>query len=305
MRAIDEKESPSPATQPRRSPIRALGSSPTVGLAFGAVGIIATFLAYWLSLASVEPVYRVSGVEVMARKESPRLGVTWDGTPIGNLCVCRLAIWNNGKLPIRHSDLPASDPLRIVPTKTIQILAVEPVNLSRANLRLGVVINSGRKDAEPSPIVHSPRTEPITSVVYLNILGGDALERFDGAAFRVLFTGDCSATFRVEGRVVGTKSGFRLVSGAKAAIGTGWETLLIASAFVLMLGQQLHRLRNAIKHWRRSNMSLRAKLRRWHRVCRRDQVGITVAFLGGVGAMLFMMMRDMVSAARLPDWLPF
>jgi hypothetical protein len=181
-------------------------------LVIGGMGIAATFLVWWLSLAKPEPRYRVSRVEVAARTETPRLGVTWDGQPIKNLCVCRIALWNHGNLPIRSTDLTSSDPLRIVPSRPVRILAVEPANVSRRTLQIERTLSADG------------------SYVGLNIAGSDALERGDGAAFRLLFTGDCSAGLRVTGRVVGNSDGFQAISGRK----TDWVLLLAYALFLIM-----------------------------------------------------------------------
>lgn len=160
------------------------------------LGIAITFFAGWWFYPSVDPIYRAFPGDTVARKESPRLTVTWDGTPIDNLCVSRVALWNAGNQPITQDKLPASDPVRIVPTLTVRILGVELANSSRPTLSLDTqIVKSSKADN-----------------VQLAIHGGDAMEKGEGVAVRLLFTGDCASDFRVAGRVIGS-SGFRPARG--------------------------------------------------------------------------------------------
>jgi hypothetical protein len=129
----------------------------------------------------------------VARRESPRLAVTWDGKPVDNLCVCRIGLWNEGNGPITQDRLPKSDPLRIVAPKHTHILASEIANISRQNLPI---------EARPTTTTQGQ------DAVDVQITGGDALEKLDGVAVRVFFTGDCTATFRPQGRVIGAPAGF-------------------------------------------------------------------------------------------------
>jgi hypothetical protein len=145
----------------------------------------------WWFYPSVDPTYRAFPADTVARKESPRLAVTWDGAPIDNLCVSRVALWNAGRQPITQDKLPTSDPLRIVPTQAVRILAVDIANSSRPTLTLDTQIVAG-------------------IYVQLSIHGGDAMEKGEGVAVRLLFTGDCKSDFQVAGRVIGS-SRFRSV----------------------------------------------------------------------------------------------
>lgn len=163
---------------------------PSIGFLFGLGGIVATLLT-WYFYPKVDPTYRVWPVETVAKRESPRLTVEWDGKPIENLCICRIALWNNGKEPITQDKLPNSDPLRIV-SNDVHILAIETANSSRQTLTFDTKI------AEHADSVH------------IAIDGGDAMEKGDGAVFRILFTGNCKSAFTVAGRVIGS-AGFQLV----------------------------------------------------------------------------------------------
>lgn len=148
---------------------------------------------YSLGYSSVAPVYKGFPSSVVAKRESPRLSVSWDGTPIESLCIGRVAFWNEGNAPIRMSDLPTSDPLRIVASKPVRILSIEPTNASRNSLRIDPIIST---DA--------------SGIAYLKVLEGEAMEEDDGVAYKILFTGSCAdVVFSVSGRVIGAGRGVR------------------------------------------------------------------------------------------------
>jgi hypothetical protein len=193
--------------------VRQFLANPITSVGIGIVGVVAAWFFYLLSLSRITPVYRVSPVEVVARQESPRLSVAWEGHPIPNLCVCRVAFWNEGEIPLRSSDLPLSDPLRIVPTKNVHILTAEVSNVSRRTLSLNLSLTP--------------------TAVLVGINGNDALEEMDGAAIRVLFTGDCGTDFDMRGRVIGVASGFH--RGIAFRPIPKWLRLVTAGIVVLMM----------------------------------------------------------------------
>ena len=160
-------------------------------IALALTTLIGFGLAWWF-YPSIDPTYRAYPSDTVARRESPRLTVNWDGRPIDNLCVSRVALWNAGNQPITQDKLPTTDPVRIVPTRTIHILGVELANSSRPTLSLD------------TQIVASDKTDNVRFAIH----GGDALEKGEGVAVRLLFTGDCTSDFQVVGRVIGS-SGFR------------------------------------------------------------------------------------------------
>ena len=225
---------------------------PSIGFIVGLVGIVATIVTWWY-YPTVDPQYRVFPADVVARRESPRLTVEWDGSPIDNLCVAKIALWNAGKEPITHDRLTDSDPLRIVPAKrlslhtteqlgatdsvtsptpggktyvhstemvieTPRLLAVETANSSRPTLKLNTQI--AKSDGG--------------DIVNLAIHGGDAIEKGEGVALRILFTGDCSAKFQVAGRVIGS-GGFKPVMPKTYSILSA-VLLAICGLLILVVG---------------------------------------------------------------------
>ena len=154
--------------------------------------IALSVVTWWLTLAKVEPVYMTSPIEVVARKESPRLAISWDGKEIGNLCVTKIALLNTGSVPLRNDLFTESDPIRITTESRIEILDVELAHTSRPNLSASPAIQPNRREFR------------------FSIDGGDAFEKNDGVAFRILSTGACAGlSFKAKGRVIGTTNGFK------------------------------------------------------------------------------------------------
>ena len=115
----------------------------------------------------------------------------WDNEPIDTLCVARVAFWNQGKSSLSQDKLPSTDPLRISSSSPIKILSVETVNISRTSLPISYKIKPENK----------ARAKFDDSIVF-SIEGNDALEKDDGFAAKLLFTGDCSKShLSVQGRV--------------------------------------------------------------------------------------------------------
>lgn len=217
MTPLGPNVTPDPTAQPDTNPLTRLWnripSHPGITLLSVALAVVSVVVG-WKSLASVEPTYYVSSVETIARKASPHLSMRWDNEPIESLCVCRVAFWNEGNVPITQDRLPSSDPLRIVASSSVKILSTEAVNASRATLGMNYKLSDDR------------------SQVMLSLRGGDALEHLDGTSVRLLFTGACRSTeFSVRGRVIGSTT---IKKGLSPGTGPGSPVLgALWSAFVI------------------------------------------------------------------------
>ena len=186
-----------------------------------AIAGLSLYAGSWLSRSTIEPVYKVFPIDTVARSESPRLTVSWDGRPVSNLCMAKVAIFNGGEQPLGQEKLPPSDPARIMTSGAIEILSADVIHSSRSSLNVVPTILEGKRQ------------------VKFNILNGDALEKYDGVAFRILFTGDCAHTnFSVVGRVVGQPNGFTPAINDQSVVNfeqpIAWWRLLQMGSIILI-----------------------------------------------------------------------
>jgi hypothetical protein len=163
------------------------------------IGIIATVMVYILTREVKEPVFTVSSPELVAQTVDgeQKLKIFWNKRAIPNAASVKIAIWNDGSRFIDKNDFISSDPLRIIPSAKVNILAVQVLKTSRPSLKFDINIG---KNAEE------------TECVMIDIKGDEALEKFDGGLFHILFSGSRDSNWKVLGRVKGAKEGFQEVS---------------------------------------------------------------------------------------------
>jgi hypothetical protein len=150
------------------------------------VGLVTTIFFFWLTDKKVEPVYlAVSSSQTDVRGVSSASQV-----PLGRtVCKCRVAFWNQGKLPLTQDLLTGADPLRITGSKPIRVIEVQTTRTSRPTLHF---------DFD----THQP-AERLVRDIFMNIKDGDALDGLDGGVFTIKFVGACDTQFRVFGRIIG------------------------------------------------------------------------------------------------------
>ena len=180
----------------------AISQAPSLWIADWSFGIAKWRFFYIRGAANRIPAYAVNPTEVLATDGdlSSDLAISWRGKTVPNVCVKRIALWNDGTLPITGSNLPQSDALRLIPSKPVEILFVQVAASSRKRLLFTTRIALDEESKR--------------SVVYIGIDGGDGLEKNDGGEFRIVYSGDRDTDFRVEGRVVGVAGGFTLIKTA-------------------------------------------------------------------------------------------
>lgn len=178
---------------------------PFTALAIGIIGIILSIISISIAITSrttKEPVFIVSPSELIAQSVNgeEKLKIFWDDKEIKNVASVKIGIWNNGYRFIDKNDVSSTTPIRIKPLEKSDILAVQILKTSRPTLEFDTNIE---KDADS-----------IESVV-IKIKGDEALERFDGALFHVLFSGSKECTWKVIGRIKGVPKGFQPKDWAK------------------------------------------------------------------------------------------
>lgn len=157
-----------------------------------AIGIIVALFVYMLSRATKEPVFSVSPPELVAQTihSEEKLKIFWDNEEIHNATSVKIALWNNGSKFIDKSDISSTDPIKIISAdEDINILAVKALRTSRTNLNF--------------------ETKKENNKVIVKIIGDEALEKFDGAIFHILYSGKQDCIWKVSGRIKGIPGGFK------------------------------------------------------------------------------------------------
>jgi hypothetical protein len=162
----------------------------------GLIAAIAVgFGTYFLSRSSREPVFVVSPPELVAQTVNgeANLKILWQDKEIQNAASVKIAFWNHGSQYIDKNDISNTDPIRLQSSEKVRILSVSQLGGSRNAVKFSWHKETNTAGAESA---------------VLNIEGDEALERFDGAAFHVLFSGPLDSQWIVTGRIKGVPAGF-------------------------------------------------------------------------------------------------
>ena len=152
-------------------------------------GVIGLGLAFYFYRRSVEeriPTYYVDPVRtsiVASTGAKPsELEVLYNGTPLkeGDVTAVRVYFWNDGRMPIRNTDILR--PLSLVVNPSARILDARVLKSSRQVTNIAVGLQSSMGGV---PLLF------------------DVLEENDGAAIQIIYAGSPSADIAITGVVVG------------------------------------------------------------------------------------------------------
>lgn len=156
------------------------------------IGLTGVGLALYFHAESIQeriPTYLVSpqrAVIVDARTPAPSdLQVLYKGKAVSSGVTAALVyFWNDGRLPMKSSEILGAEPLRIVLGSASEILEAKLVKVSRPVTKLSTgTVSEGEKDVLPITF--------------------DILERYDGAAIQIVYAGPPAAKITMTGTVVG------------------------------------------------------------------------------------------------------
>jgi hypothetical protein len=169
-----------------------IATHPVMGLV---VAIAVGFGTYFLSKSTKEPVFAVSPAELVAQTVNGEgnLKVLWQDKEIPNAASVKIAFWNQGSQYIDRNDISTTEPLRFQSAEKVKILSVSQLASSRSAVKFSWQKQIDGQGGESA---------------VLSIEGDEALERFDGAAFHILFSGPLTSTWIVVGRIKGVPEGF-------------------------------------------------------------------------------------------------
>ena len=180
----------------RRELVLTFFKHPATGMAIGIIGIMVAILMFMLSREVKQPVFAVSPPELIAQSihEGEKLKILWENKEVMNVASVKIALWNNGSRFIDKNDISNMNPIRITSIEKVNILAVEVLKTSRPTLQFDTNIERDANGIESLTI---------------KIKGDEALEKYDGAIFHVLFSGSLENTWKVIGRIKGVLKGFQ------------------------------------------------------------------------------------------------
>jgi hypothetical protein len=223
-------------TQP--GALKRVVSSPYFKAAVGIAGLVSGVVFFLLGIQNKRPVYMVSPAEVITKPKrgcASCLGLAWDGKPVDDIRIVRIALWNSGLKSIDSADFLASDPVRIEPSGKIRFLYAEQSGASREKLRVSLPVDAADE------------------TVSIGFPVGDALHQNDGVTIRVVYNGSASVEFTVGGRVKEVPGGFSRIVTDKLSTNNPvllWAPLsgLLALPFALLLSllERVQRFRWAI-----------------------------------------------------------
>lgn len=126
--------------------------------------------------------------------EEEKLRILWEDNEIQNVATVKIGIWNRGSHFIDNSDISSTNPIRIKPLEKVDILAVQVLKTSRPTLNFDSKVETDADGIE---------------TILLKIKGDEALEKFDGGLFHVLFSDQREVIWKVIGRIKGVPKGFQ------------------------------------------------------------------------------------------------
>jgi len=160
---------------------------PYIGPVIGLTGFITALYFHAQSIQERVPTYYVSpqrAVIVDARgPAASSLQVLYYGKPVKTSVTAVIVyFWNDGKLPIRNGDI-LGGPLSIDLDEGAEILEAKLLKVSRPVIKFATGVGESAKNSLP--------------------VGFDILERNDGAAIQIVYSGSPDAGITMRGTVVG------------------------------------------------------------------------------------------------------
>jgi hypothetical protein len=154
------------------------------GLIVGILGLVAAYAFFRKSRRVKEPSYSIRNTELIRNLSTKleKLKITYNGEPILNLGITKLAFWNTGRETITTEDIPEGDRLRISIEGNGKILDAKIIEHSNPANKFSISLAEDRKAA---------------------ILTFDYIDEYEGAIVELLYTTQSSDVPSFEGSVKG------------------------------------------------------------------------------------------------------
>ena len=160
-----------------------------VGLTIGIVSLAVAIYLYRRSIQGPKPMYRIHPLRVRivdkSRFQTSELEVRLRGVPVldCNVTATTVVFWNDGRTPIRKTDILEAFTITIVQPADILDCSIVKTTREVCRFHLGQPLSN----------------EQFSSVIFYF----DIIEQFDGASIQLIHTGDPDATIRMSGVSVG------------------------------------------------------------------------------------------------------
>jgi hypothetical protein len=189
------------------------------------MGVFVTVTLFWINHKEKAPRYAYSHYEVLAQTKvgEKDLEILWKGKEIRNVASVKVAIWNDGREYIDKKDISNEEPITILPSGKVEVLAVQVIKRSRISLVMEAdvapatydrdsVLTIRRSATGDSLVMRNEPEKQATQGVVVRRVGDECLEHFDGAVFHILYTGAIDTKWKVVGRIKGIPEGFREIA---------------------------------------------------------------------------------------------
>lgn len=198
--------------------ILAFIANPLIGII---IALLMSVFFYVISLSEKIPYYYITKASVATSQQTNGLKLTSNKKIIPELYYADLVLWNNGKQFIDFNDFIESKPIALSSNEIDSVIESNLLIKSRNDLQFTSRI--------------------FKNMVYIHMVGDEAIEQGDGVCYRIFFTvkGNKPVHFNLNSRVKGTKQGFEYKDFRKASKAN--HTLRIIIGWGVILGAILIR----------------------------------------------------------------
>jgi hypothetical protein len=161
------------------------------------IGIVIPFLFWYFTKETVKVSYTYSKPNLIANAEiNPRLIITYNGDTVKKATLVKFSFWNDGNKYIDSASISSNKGLSITSSAPVRILSINIIKKSRDNL----VFNS-----------FDSLENKTTNCIPVKVIGDDGLEQYDGAMLNILYSGDTTITWGMDGHIKGTNDPFNQI----------------------------------------------------------------------------------------------
>ncbi|MFM9989758.1 hypothetical protein [Flavobacterium sp.] len=162
-------------------------SNPLLNIIFfilSIVSIILAFIFYFKSIRNKKPIYNIETNRLVSNNLTSlsKIEIKYNNSPVSNLSVTKIALWNNGKESIRRNDIASSDPIIIKTKDNVLLYDFEVVYEKAVNV-----------------IVVEKESENSLKISF------EFLDFNDGVVLNIYHSGNRSDNIKISGTLIGSE----------------------------------------------------------------------------------------------------